>query len=192
MVKKKITMKERLVKPFKSKNKEKDFLAVQGLDMKGYKKKIADRKFPDRTFLIRMKLINGFWDTFTTSSDNATFNYKGRQYIIDADMLEYDVGSKLWSSVYHQSLCLPIKITIPVKEVTAELLKAGQIESALSLNPKVLDAVVESDFVQKVVAGQEQTEMMTQMKSWLLYNLIGTGIIIAFLFFKFSGIVKGG
>jgi len=180
-------LKDLFVKSGTQQISSKDYLGVNEIpNLDKIKKKFKDSKFPDKTLLIRMKLTNGFWDTFTIQIEQAMFKYKGGDYVIDTDMLEYDVSSKLWGLFYHQQLSIPIKLKINIGEVRRAVIEGDIIENEADLNPYVLQEFTESEVIQKLIASQELMESIKKMASRLLWVLIGVGIII-FLNLKGGG-----
>jgi len=186
---KKNKLKDMLVSSKTQQIKSKDYLGLNEIpNLDKIKKQFKDSKFPDKTILVRMKLNNGFWDTFTIQIEQSVFKYKGACYVIDTDMLEYDVSSKLWSLFYNQGLCIPIKLTINLSEVRQAIIEDGVIENEASLNPYVLQEVIESQVIQKLLSSQDLVEEMKKIQSRIMWLLCGVAILV-FLAVKSGGLI---
>lgn len=140
------------------------------------------KKKPHKIVLVRFELNNGKFREFTVPQTDS-FLYAGNRYIFDLKLKyqNLDAGG-IWCYDFHESLCLPIKQTIKftdeiekliikinssskkqlskpldkridINDIKDSIESSGVIETETSLNPTVLQRLIESEIAQGVLRG---------------------------------------
>ena len=151
------------------------------LDISGWKKELKDKYNPDKTFLINMQLRNGMHTRFLVVLGDKYFEYEDGRYIIDDDYKYYDVGSRIYNLDYHQDCCLPLKRKFNMREIEKAVSSSKDVDTETSINPKSLRIFMESDIIQKVIAGEEAEKHMKFVKFMLIIIAGGVTVTLAIL-----------
>jgi len=156
------------------------------------------KKQPHKVVLVRMELNNKKIREFLVPQTES-FVYNGARYIFDHKSIyqNLDAGG-IWCYDFHESLCLPIKKdvkftseieklvtsinstaskqlakpvdkSIDVNEIKDSIEASGVIETETSINPSVLQRLIESEIAQGVLRG---ATMGTVMKVILILLII--------------------
>jgi hypothetical protein len=104
-------------------------------------------------------------------SNNDTFRLFGKEYIVDSEYIVYNSSIKMYTSLYHEDLSLPVEKKIPVKELLVEL-KNNTTNSRVINNcdPNVLRHWNASKVIQDTIQGQKNKNegMQITVMLWVI------------------------
>ncbi|NIP39040.1 MAG: hypothetical protein GWO07_07105 [Candidatus Dadabacteria bacterium] len=139
------------------------------------------RKNPQRTFLIRMQMVNNRHREFLVKEDKVKkgFYYNGGRYIFDPDAMYYIIDSNVWALDYHESLDLPVKRNIPVQEVKKAIeatasKRAVEVENAV--NPSVLERFIKAEIAQGILRGASLGALFKVLVILVIITMLIAGI----------------
>lgn len=144
--------------------------------------------YPSKIFLIHMELSNGFHVQFVTPVSKGSFKYQGAEYIIDDSFKYYDMAAKLWCLDYHQELSIPIKRQISIKNIKKAIEIKGITDVDTAINPITLRQFIESEVIQKVMAGAEMDKALKTMRIMIIITLISS-LISTLILIKTTGML---
>ena len=128
----------------------------------------------------------GFY--YVTISNNDTFKLFGKEYIVDSDYMVYNASIKMFSSLYHEDLSLPVQKKIPVKEILNEL-SQDEVNSRVINNcdPNVLRKWNASKVIQDTIMGQKNKNegMQITVMLWIIGIM---GLVSMLLMLQQSGV----
>ena len=137
-------------------------------------------------FLIEMYLRNGKKDTFTITTSEKHFSYKGGLYVIDSDLATHDLHSNLSSLIYHQDCSIPFKLDFNIDNLFEKIQDLNDsVDKAL--NPRNLKGFIASQVIEKVLKGQELSDDMKFLKMLLIISVL-IGFISLVILAKTSGL----
>ena len=146
-----------------------------------------ERKFPDRTYLINMELINGFHRTFLVKESEGGFSYKGKRYIVDNALKTYNLDAKMYQFDFHEGFAIPIERRIPVDSIKKTLESEGMSEIEYATNPSTLERFIISRIAEGIMKGQELDERLRKLLLLMIIGLI-VGIIHLLFFLQKAGV----
>jgi hypothetical protein len=156
-------------------------------DIRGQKYKLLNKYSPLSTVFINMELTNGKRIQFITKVIDGGFKFDKGFYIIDDELKYYMETSKLWAFDYHEELCFPINRKINVNEIK-DLFSGDDVELETAINPLSLQKFMESNIIQKLLAGAELDNALKFIKMGII--LIGLGVLISLvILISMSGII---
>ena len=160
-------------------------------DIKGHKFRFISKYFPLSTFLINMQLTNGRRMQFIIRVKDGGFRFDNGFYIVDDEMRYYNATANMWCLDYHEELCFPLDLRVNINKVKSDLIKSSLVELKTAINPQSLQAFMESNIIQKLLAGASLDDSMKFMKMMIIINTIGIGINVI-LTFASIGVFGGG
>lgn len=159
-------------------------------DLTKWIRRIKNRLFPDRTYLINMELRNGMHKSFLILSTQDKFYFMEGRYIIDDDLKYYNISCGCYALDYHQDFAMPVRRKISpntlksaMKEVQGDDMK---IDNAT--NPSTLDRFIESEMAKKVMEGQELATMLKRLFAVGLITMFAV-VIHMIVFMKKTGML---
>jgi hypothetical protein len=157
------------------------------LDFKGWRYKLMSKYHPLTTIKVNMELTNGETFPFVVKVIDGGFVFNEGFYILDEKYKYYDTNAKLWCFDYHEELCLPVDKKIKISEIKKTIYESGEIELESAINPVSLQKFMESNVIQKILAGAELEDSMRKMKMYLIITMI-VSIVSLLLTAKSSGL----
>lgn len=176
---------------YKKKDRTEDFKTIDLKEQipmtspKGLLRRLKISKNPDKLLDVTMYLRNGEKTQFIAvmDDDRPSFTYQDSTYIVDEKALMYNLGSKMYSAVYHQDIAIPFIQTIPVSKVKDAIEEAGVTDIDNAIDPHSLKRFMESNIIQNAMQGVEMMKILNFMKTLLLLILV----IVAVLLLKYLG-----
>lgn len=139
---------------------------------KEYIKKVRNK---ESLYLVQMKLSNGKSTMFTVTSDDNTFSFKKGTYHIDPDMTVHDIHSGLDMLFYHQECASPFSIQFNLDNLKKSLKKSNVDDESniiKAINPQSLKDFINSKVIEKVLKGQEMTDVLDKMMKLIIIGLV--------------------
>ena len=116
----------------------------------------------------------------------------GGIYIIDQECQYYNLNAKVYALDYHQDLPIPVKREIPVKELKSTLKELSMIDKdqlVSAVNPKSLEAFIESKVIEQLMKAQEIDAFFKQYRMLLIVSIIINAIVLLIIV-KATGILS--
>jgi len=159
---------------------------------KSFKAKVKEFFDPTQMILINMELSAGDHAWFYIDVNNKRFHYKGGVYVIDTEMKYYVLQTKCYCLDYHQDFVLPIKRHFDVAAIT-KTMDATQSVSLDKIpqatNPYTLKKFIDSEVIEKVLAGQQLSDTLRSLKLLAAISAIASVLMLIVYMFK-SGMLS--
>lgn len=148
---------------------------------------------PHKLLLIHMELNNGYHRHFLVKENRESFKYQGKMYILDPDpkYKKWCISSKYYMYYFHESLSLPLEITVPTDLIKKQFSKSEKHqEITLALNPDSLDKFQSSSIVQAIL---QSAALQTTFRLLMIIGFITmiATIILLGLFAHSQGYFQG-
>ena len=199
IVKRKSKPDKRLIKTDKKDTKRTGFDPTKPkkkLDFAGWFTKFKTKIMPGSTYLVNMELRNGMHQYFAITTSKDHFIYKGAAYIIEDEAKYFCLSVNKFALDYHQDFSLPYKRKFPLGEVRKTInsmgaisTAAGNIEVETAINPSSLKNFIESNFIQKVMKGQELDDKLKQILIVSALSALASTVMVV-LFVAKSGMLN--
>jgi len=158
------------------------------LDLKGWYNRFKSKVMPGNVYLVNIELRNGMHDYFMITTSKEHFIYKGAAYIIDDESKYFCLGVNKFALDYHQDLSIPIKRKVPLSEIRKTISSIGSNEVETAINPSSLRNFIESNFIQKVMKGQELDDKLKQILLISAVSALASTVMVV-LFIAKSGML---
>jgi hypothetical protein len=160
-----------------------DFISFQ------YWREYYKKNFKKRAIIICVFLLNnGKYDMVTVTDEDGKFFYKNNLYVIDTSCMREDVNTNLNMLFYHESVCLPVKLSIDLKELNKVIEKSSHADIISSLNPVALKSFIKSEVIKQLVSARDVLNKINSMMMFL-YIILGVGGISLYLILKMGGYI---
>jgi hypothetical protein len=152
------------------------------LDFKTMKYKLTSALHPLSSVMINMQLSNGTIYQFIAEVKNGGFSFDKGFYLIDDNIKQWNVSSKIFMFSYHEELCFPIKTSINIAEVKKSLFQSNEVELETAVNPVSLDAFMRSSVIEKLLKGDAIEDGLRFIKTMSIIILIICCVILLLCF----------
>lgn len=137
---------------------------------------------PRRELIVaNMELVSGDNELFVVQVKNKTFTLFNKRYLVDETFLSYNRTFKMWESRYHENLSIPVKQTIPAKQIVDDLKEVDNqdLQDVINnLDPSILESLVKTQIIQKVFAGEKMQDIFGFIKIMLILIVVGVAICV--------------
>ena len=147
-------------------------------DIKGWKYKLNSKYHPLSTIKVNMELSNGEVMPFVIKILDGGFIFNKGFYLIDEKAKYYDNNAKLWCFDYHEELCFPVVKRINIGDIKNSIYQSGDVELETAINPVSLQKFMESNVIQKILAGAELEDSMRKMKMYMIITMVISGVTL--------------
>ena len=157
-------------------------------DITKIKNKLTNQYNQLNSILVNMQMTNGEYVQFVAKiNKNLGFSYNNGYYLDDDNMQYYNSSAKMCALDYHQELCFQIKRTINIIEIKDNVLISEDVKLVTAINPVSRNFFMESEVIQKVLAGGVIEESIKFQKIMIIVNL-AVGCINTLLLLNVSGL----
>lgn len=126
------------------------------LDKKSVDTPLSDIIGPKDKFMVVMFTRANECEMFYASTEKQYFDYHESNYFIDPHAMTFVKTVKSWMSFYHQNSALPMQFTDGLKELMNKINRGEvQTEVNLTIDSKVFERYIKSEFVQKMMTGAQ-------------------------------------
>lgn len=154
-----------------------------------YKGWFLDKYFTEDIVLIHMELFNNFIRVFVVKGKDNGFRFKGDKYLFDDESKIYNIDAKLYMYYYHQGVCLPFKIKIPVVKTKKALESNDDVDIGYAINPSTLQRFMTAKIAEGVMKGTQLDEFFRKLQMFLIVTMVAVLVHLA-LFLYGSGMLK--
>jgi hypothetical protein len=146
-----------------------------------------------RVVMVNMELKNGNHRSFIVYTSENGFSYNKARYLFDNESSYYNVDFRFWCFDYHEDFVLPIKKTVPIKEIK-DMIDMDYHEISHSVNPNTIENFIVSEIAKNIMSGASVWEFLRNARLIWVVELI-LGIVNFLLLLNLSGVfdkLKGG
>lgn len=154
-----------------------------------WKEWYLDKYHTGKIVLIHMELKNGFFSLFTVKEKDDGFVFRGSKYVFSEQNKVYNIDAKLYEFFYHEEICLPISLKIPVTEIKKNIESTEGIDVEYAINPATLQRFMTAKIAEGVMRGTQLDEFMRRLQMFLIVTMITVLAHLA-LFLYASGILQ--
>ncbi len=143
----------------------------------------------ENRMLVNMELESGDHTQFYVTVAGESFVWKKKRYVIDHMYKYYMISAKTYALDYHENFSLPIKRTVPIKDLRKAVGTNKSMNILHATNPENLERFMNSDLIKKIIQGGSIEELISGLKTWLIVIAVGVAIVL-FITLKISGYIK--
>lgn len=154
-----------------------------------WKEWYLDKYHIGKIVLVHMELKNGFFTLFTVKEKDDGFIFRGNKYLFSEQNKVYNIDARLYEFFYHEEICLPISLKIPVTEIKKNLESTEGIDVEYAINPATLQRFMTAKIAEGVMRGTQLDEFMRKLQMFLIVTMIAVLAHFA-LFLYASGILQ--